>query len=241
MKSKLFTIISIFLSLSVFGQTNDIDCKLASLFVAQKTGEFGKYVDSLTVILDKKYSSELQFKRMQVRHFYIAYLLFNDSKSKQIEVQLDGMGKDIEDLEKVPLYEYEIIAFKAAYSAYSALDNPATAIWYLPKSFSLAKDATKKSADSPYSWAEYGNLEYSYTLFLGGKFNEAIYAYKKAINLFEKYDMANKCNWYYINTLLFLAKSYEDNKQYKEANTVYDKILNLRPDYEAIHRWKHKI
>ena len=241
MKSKLFPIILIFLSLSVFGQTSNMDCELTKLFVAQKTGEFGKYVDSLTASLNKKHSSELQFKRMQVRHFYIAYLLFNDSKSKQIEVQLDGMGKDIEDLENNKLYENKIIAFNAAYSAYSALDNPTTAIWHLPKSFSLAKDAIEQAPESPYSWAEYGNLEYSYTLFLGGNFNDAIQAYKKAINLFVKYDMDKECNWYYINTLLFLAKSYEENKQYKEANTIYDKILNLRPDYEAIHRWKHKI
>ena len=58
-------------------------------------------------------------------------------------------------------------------------------------------------------------------------------------SLIEEKGEVDKCNWYYINSLLFLAKSYEDNKQFDKANQVYDKILRLRPDYEAIHRWKH--
>lgn len=224
-----------------FAQNYDIDCDLTNLYVNQQTEKFGYYIQVLDTAYEKNPSSLLQFKRMKVRHFYIAHLLFYDSKSEEIEPQLEGMKRDIVELEKNPHYTKKVIAFKSAYAAYVAIESPSTAIWYLPKSFSLAKDAIEILPESPYSWAEYGNLEYSYTLFLGGNFKDAIHAYTKAVELFEKQNVLLQCNWYYLNTLLFLAKSYEDNKQLAEANKVYYKILKIRPDYEAIHRWKHKL
>jgi tetratricopeptide (TPR) repeat protein len=82
-------------------------------------------------------------------------------------------------------------------------------------------------------------LQYCYALFIGGDFDDAVSSFQKAIALMEKKEKNLSCNWYYLNTLLFLAKSYEDGKKFDKANQVYDKILKIRPDYEAIHRWKH--
>jgi len=175
-----------------------------------------------------------------VRHLYLAYLLFNVPESKQIDVQLEGLKADIDALKKTQKYAKTSLAFESPYLAYSALNNPVTAMYRLPLSFSAAKTAIEEAPESPYSWAEYGNLQYCYALFVGGGFADAISSFQKAISQFEAKGQNTKCNWYYINTLLFLAKSYEDGKQYDKANQVYDKILLLRPDYEAVNRWKHK-
>lgn len=223
-----------------YGQISQIDCELTHSYVTQQIGTWGKYISQLNTEISKSYSADLQFKRMMVRHLYIAHLLFNKGNSDEIELQLDGFETDLIQLEKTPKYTQKCLAFRTAFNAYTALNYPATAIYYLPKSFSYAKEAIKTQGDSPYSWAEYGNLEYCYSLFLGGEYSEAIKAFSKAAELFEKKGLAHKCNWYYINTLLFLAKSYEDNKQYQEANKVYDKILRIAPEFVAIHRWKHK-
>ena len=221
-------------------QTVSIDCRLTQSYINQDVANWGAFVAEISKDLDKNYSHELLFTRMLVRHFYIAQLLFNKGSSKEISQQMGGMGKDLDALEKVPAYAPHCMAFRATLNSYSALNSPFTAVYYLPKSFSMIKTTAANNPQSPYTWAEYGNLEYGYREFLGGNFNDAIRYYKKSLNLFEQQKLNTACNWYYVNTLLFLAKSYEGNKNYKEANAVYDTILQLIPTYEAIHRWKQK-
>lgn len=223
-----------------YGQSSKIDCELTHSYCNQKISSWGKFITQLDAEISKSYSPELQFKRMMVRHLYIAHLLFNNGNSDEIEKQLSGFEKDLIQLEKNQTYAPKCIGFRSTLNAYIAVNSPVTALYYLPKSFSLSKEAIKQQPNSPYSWAEYGNLEYCYSLFVGGNFSEAIKAFNKSIAIFEKNGLATPCNWYYINTLLFLAKSYEDNKQFTEANKVYDKILKIAPEFQAIHRWKHK-
>jgi len=223
-----------------YGQFTQIDCNITKAYIAQNIGGFSVYIHQLDEEIAKNDNNNLRFKRLKLRHLYIAHLLFTEAKSDSVEAELKLFEKDLIVLEKNQIYAPLCGGFRAAYTAYVALENPTTAIYYLPKSFSLAKDAIKKYENSAYSWSEYGNLEYCYSLFLGGDFSEAIKAFTKAVELMEKQEIDKPCNWYYINTLLFLAKSYEDNKQYKEANQVYDKILLLTPEFTAINRWKHK-
>ncbi|MBR7035350.1 MAG: hypothetical protein IKI25_06300 [Bacteroidales bacterium] len=236
---KILCILLIFCSVGAFAQKSDIDCRLTKSFINQNMKEWNVFIDELSKEFEKTKSPDVQFKRAVVRHLYLAYLLFNDKNSSQIEVQLEGLGKDIEMLEKTAQYEKIVLALKSPYLAYSALNNPVTAVYRLPMSFSAAKSAISEAENSPYSWAEYGNLQYCYALFIGGSYSDAIQSFQKALSLIEQKGEGTNCNWYYINTLLFLAKSYEDGKQFDKANEVYDKILRIRPDYEAIHRWKH--
>lgn len=233
--------VSFMLVTIAYSQTNSLDCELTKSYTQQTIGTWGSYITKISSELEKKPNDDLLFKRMMVRHMYIAHLLFNESESKEIDTQLEGMNSDLTELEKKSEYASKCLAFRSAYNAYCAVNSPATALYYLPKSFSFAKDAIAKSPNSPYSWSEYGNLQYCYALFLGGSFADAIHSFTKAIELIEKQQKNVACNWYYIHTLLFLAKSYEDNKQYKEANKIYDKILTIAPQFSAIHRWKHKI
>ncbi|MDR2962676.1 MAG: hypothetical protein LBU90_03415 [Bacteroidales bacterium] len=222
----------------VQAQSTSFDCELTRSYINQNVGQWGGFVTKISHEMTVNPSPELLFTRMLVRHFYIAQLLFNKGSSKAISAQMAGMNADLDALEKIPLYTPHCLAFRATLNSYSALNNPFTAVYYLPKSFSLIKTAVEQSPLSPYAWAEYGNLEYGYREFLGGNFNDAITYYKKSLALFEQQKANTPCNWYYVNTLLFLAKSYEGNKNYKEANVVYDRMLQLIPTYEAILRWK---
>jgi tetratricopeptide (TPR) repeat protein len=221
-------------------QSVSIDCRLTKSYTNQDIKQWGTFVNEISRELHSNYSHKLLFTRMLVRHFYIAQLLFDKGNSSEISLQMKGMSTDLDALEKLPAYKPHCLAFRAALNSYSAISNPFTAIYYLPKSFSIIKTAAENNPQSPYTWAEYGNLEYGYREFLGGNFNDAIVYYKKSLQLFEQQKQNTTCNWYYVNTLLFLAKSYEGNKNYIEANGVYDRILKLIPSYEAINRWKQK-
>ncbi len=240
MKHVFVFVVALLSQFCVMAQISTIDCRLAKSFINQNMKEWGGFVDELSVEFNKTHSPAIQFERAVVRHLYLAYLLFNDKESKQVAIQLDGLQKDIEDLEKTTAYSKQVLALKSPLLAYSALNNPVTALYRLPMSFSAAKTAVKECPNSEYAWAEYGNLQYCYALFIGGDFSDAVKSFKKAISIIESKETDLKCNWYYINSLLFLAKSYEDGKKYDDANRVYDKLLLLRPDYEAVKRWKHK-
>ncbi|MFO7868468.1 MAG: hypothetical protein R6U95_04115 [Bacteroidales bacterium] len=242
MKSVL---LAIFFSLSCgitsLSQTSKLDCRLADLYVHQDIEEYDMYISVIDTLLGRSYSPELHFKKMLVRHIYIAHLLFNDSDNEKIPYHIQILKEDISSLKKHPDYAQHMTAFYATYYGYYAAQQPATALIYLPKSFSYAKKAIGETPNSPYSWTEYANLHYCYALFVHGNFSTAITAFSKAIELFENENNTLRCNWYYINSLLFLAKSYEDNKQFTKANETYNKLLKIRPDYSAIHRWKHKL
>lgn len=241
--SKTFTLLffgTLLFCNQLHAQNNSLDCQLMQSYTNQKVITWGTFVNEISDELDKNYSHDLLFTRMLVRHFYIAQLLFNKGDRKEIAKQMNGMSNDLTALEKLSAYQSHCLAFRASLNSYSAIDNPFTAVYYLPKSFSIIKTAAKKNPQSPYVWAEYGNLEYGYSEFLGGNFNNAIGYYKKSLQLFENQKQNTACNWYYVNTLLFLAKSYEGNKNYAEAVSVYDTILKLIPTYEAINRWKQK-
>lgn len=240
LKTLIFNCIILLFVIQLQAQNASIDCKLTKSYTNQDVKNWGTFVGEISKELSKNYSHELLFTRMLVRHFYIAQLLFNKGDSKEIDLQMEGMGKDLDALEKLPAYKPHCVAFRATLNSYSAINSPFTAIYYLPKSFSMIKTAVENNPQSPYVWAEYGNLEYGYREFLGGNFNDAIAYYKKSLQLFEQQKQNTACNWYYVNTLLFLAKSYEGNKSYVEANNVYDRILKLIPSYEAINRWKQK-
>ena len=58
--------------------------------------EWNIFIDELSKEFEKTKSPDIQFKRAVVRHLYLAYLLFNDKNSNQIEIQLEGLEKDIE-------------------------------------------------------------------------------------------------------------------------------------------------
>lgn len=233
-----FIVITMFALIASAQQT--IDCRLTQSYITQNMKEWNTFIDELTVEINKNYSAELQFKRLIVRHLYLAYLLFNDKESKQIAIQLEGMQRDYDALLQDANYSKKVLAFRSPLLAYAALDNPLTAVYRLPMSFSAAKTAISEAGNSPYSWSEYGNLQYCFALFVGSSFDDAVKSFKKAIDLMEKMNTDKSCDWYYINSLLFLAKSYEDGKQYNKANAVYDKLIALRPDYAAAKRWRQK-
>lgn len=220
---------------------DSLNCRLSISYTQQNIGSWQLFIDELDERIKHSPSDSLYFQRLLLRHIYIAHLLFQNSKNADIITQqLSGMKSDMTTLEQLHAFEAERSAFNSSYAAYSALNKPFTALYYLPKSFWYAKDAVEKFPHSAYCWTEYGNLQYSYALFIGGSFADAINSYKKALRIMEKSKQVHACNWYYIHTLLFLAKSYEDNKQLREANAVYDSILKIAPNFEAIHRWKHK-
>jgi len=64
----------------------------------------------------------------------------------------------------------------------------------------------------------------------GGDKAEAIKLYQKSIVLMEKSNLSTN-NWFYLNTLIILAKAYISIDQYNNAKLLYEKALRKEPDF----------
>ena len=74
------------------------------------------------------------------------------------------------------------------------------------------------------------NYKYHTPSFLGGDVDQAIKYYRYAIQLFELTNQV-KDNWQYMNTLVWLAISYDKKGDSTDAKKVLNKVLSLEPDF----------
>jgi len=64
----------------------------------------------------------------------------------------------------------------------------------------------------------------------GGDKIEAVKLYQKSIVLMEKSNLSTN-NWFYLNTLILLAKAYVSIDKTNDAKIIYEKTLRKEPDF----------
>jgi tetratricopeptide (TPR) repeat protein len=99
-----------------------------------------------------------------------------------------------------------------------------------PKSSGLIEEAVKLAPLSAIVWKIQGNSKMFTPAMFGGDIEEAIKAYEKSIELFEKQPEALKNNWLYIDTMVFLGQAYSSEGQWAKAIAVYEKALKTEPN-----------
>jgi tetratricopeptide (TPR) repeat protein len=65
----------------------------------------------------------------------------------------------------------------------------------------------------------------------GGDVKEAIKAFQRSIELYEASPEKSKDNWFYLDTIAFLGKAYEKDKQQAKAIETYEKAIRLEPGF----------
>lgn len=97
------------------------------------------------------------------------------------------------------------------------------------KSSGLIEDAVKIAPQSPVVWKLQANSKMFTPAMFGGDIDEAIKAFEKAIELFEKQPDALKNNWLYVDTMIFLGQAYSSKSQWAKAVAIYEKALKVEP------------
>jgi len=140
-----------------------------------------------------------------------------------------------------PTEARSIIPLMSSYYAYSAYLKPMD---FISNSYACLQ-ANKLNLDSmpesPHTWTERGHMFYHLPFLLGGDKNKAIQCYEKALHYFEQSAESLNCNWYYLNTIVWLAKSYEAIGQMKFAIETYDLLIEKEPNFEAAKRWRKRL
>lgn len=103
-----------------------------------------------------------------------------------------------------------------------------------PKSGSLIAEAKKVAPDSPLVWKLYGNFKLYTPSMFGGDVQEAIDAYAKSVELFERNPANTKNNWEYLDAVAWLGQAYVKADEPQKAIAVYQKALRIEPKFNWV-------
>lgn len=173
-----------------------------------------------------------------IEYFYAAHLISKD-KTEEAKTLIQTIEKNLETISDTTHITARATLIASLYMIRCALSD-IEAIYYLPKALLKISDAEKLNENSPYMNIEKGNFYYHLPEILGGDFNKAIQFYNNGIKIFEAQESDLKYNWYYLNAVLWLAKSYEQIGESKEAIRIYRKMKHIAPEFIALDRWIDK-
>jgi tetratricopeptide (TPR) repeat protein len=167
---------------------------------------------------------------------YIGYCLGNDRK-KEAEFYLNSGWQLLDKLLKIPEAGASAYAFKSAFYGFRiALAKYKVIIWG-PKSVSALNKAASIDSTNVHYLVERGNQLYYVPSILGGDKEVALYHYKHAVDLIEAGKVYPQNHWFYLNTLVALAHTYEAAGQIDKARKTYLKIHHLAPDFKWLNEY----
>jgi len=102
-----------------------------------------------------------------------------------------------------------------------------------PKANRLAQQAVANDPDNPRAWLMHAAQKLNTPRMFGGSIEEALDGYKKAVALFENNTGRDPLEpaWGYIDALVWLGITYERMDRDEEALAVFQKVLDLEPEY----------
>lgn len=147
-----------------------------------------------------------------------------DKYYKVTEEHLETLSKDDKTKAEAKALLSGLYGMKMAYSSMMGMVLG-------PKSSGLIEDAIKLAPQSAIAWKLHANSKMFTPSMFGGDIGEAIKAYEKSIELFEKQPENLKNNWLYIDTMAFLGQAYSSESQWAKAVTIYEKALKAEPNF----------
>jgi len=200
-------------------------------YIEDKMEAWEETIEVMNRIKDK--SNEFLLELINYEYGYIGYCLGSGMKS-EARKSLDLIQKNIEILENQNFRPGMINAYKAAIYGFRISLNPISAPFNGPKSLDCIKTALEMDPDNYFCYIQFGNIKNNMPSAFGGSGKEALDNYLKALDLMEKDPLLIKENWNYMNLLILIAQTYTELKDYKSADEVYKKILDLEPDFKLV-------
>lgn len=177
-----------------------------------------------TNLLPLYYMTLIDYKILEVNLKNEDKTLFN----KHYEISL----KNAEQLEKDKTLSTDgKILFAAIYMMKIAV-SPMSAVSLSPKVHALLDEAQKINPKKPYSYVIRGMMKYNTPGIFGGSYKDALDNFNYAVKLFEKEkDDGRNPVWGLIETLAWIGRTNEQLENYEAAKFVYQKALDIEPEY----------
>lgn len=238
-KRKLISIVIVFI-IVFLSKSSAISCDLYYAYITHDANRWGEILDSLDVAYSQNSSLNILEKLVLGECGYISLLIELGQNEYAIET-IEVLEMHLESLKAFSSHESLAKSIKASVLAYKANLNPGLETMYGPASLRTIDKAIAINSDSPYAWSEKASMKHNIPSFSGSSYLQAISYYTKSLELFENGNYNLKCNWYYLNTMYWLAKSYEAAGMEGKAYEVYTILLTIEPMFELARLQKETL
>lgn len=160
---------------------------------------------------------------------YIAYLIGNKMENTADD-RLKHAIEYAETLISSHKYKSEGKAFIGAFYGYKIGIKPIRGAGLGPKSLRAIDEAIEINPNNHTGYIEKANALFYMPQAFGGSKELALLYYIKAVKIMESKGYDSKKCWYYLNSLISLAKAYQEIGNTNLAKSVYEKILRIEPE-----------
>lgn len=214
------------------GKHEDYRQMIYKAFIDEKMNLWAEAMELLEDEYTKTGNIDLLYELTLARYGYIGYILSTDNRSEA----RDYISIAVEQIDKLissPRHESSAYALQAAFYAYRISMAPWRAVFWGQRSMNLIDKAIETDPDSPHGWIEHGNAMFYAPSALGASKEKAIESYGRAVRLMET-NMNESHRWLYLNTLVGLAKSYQETGNRAMARVIYLKALEFEPGFKWV-------
>lgn len=201
-------------------------------FVNERMDLWLKAMEQMEAEYKKRRDADLLFELAMARYGYTGYSLGTDNKD-EARRQISLAEDEIKKLAGIPRYESSSYALQAAFYAYRISISPWRAVFWGQRSMRLIEQAIEAGPGNPQGWIEHGNAMFYAPSAFGGSKEKAVESYSRAVRLMEN-NLEDTHKWLYLNTLVGLARSYQETGNLAMARLTYMKILEFEPGFKWV-------
>ena len=204
------------------------------IYLAYVQGDMSRWEAIIRLMEERSddFSDEERKELISYYYGYISFLLETDQKDKVQDYIIKG-EKHLNALLKSAPNDVTALAYKGSFIGFRIGTNKFKALTLGKESISYINRAYKLDSQNVQAILDKGNLLYHMPGMFGGDKKEAVRLYEKAVLRMEKHQNL-KQNWLYLNVLTTIARHYEEEKQWKKAVQVYEKILQQEPEFSWV-------
>ncbi len=214
----------------------DCNCHIYNSYINQEIDKWEQLITEIKKRYKEKGNKQCLFNLISAIYGYTGFLSSHGTK-EEFRKHIEMGDQYIAIMSKKGFYPSRTKALEGAFTAFKIILSPAKAISLGPQSIKSINKAIEIDPSCPYGWVEKANSEYHMPRAFGGSYKSAIEYYNRAIRIFESRADWTQCNWYYLNTILWLAKSYDQINEKEKALQSLRKIKKQAPAFETINEW----
>lgn len=198
----------------------------------------GSNMDKWLVVINemerntKKNTKEQKQELISYYYGYIGHLIRNKNYEKA-EVFIPKGEKLIHEALKEQPYSPTLHAYKASFIGFRISLNKLKAFTLGSESSENLEFALKSDPNNVQALVDKGNSLFHMPAIFGGNKAEGMRLFIKAMKIMEQTGKTDQ-NWFYLNLLTIIGKSYTKLDKLQEAKLVYEKTLRKEPNYKLV-------
>lgn len=203
------------------------------IYNAFVTGDITKWVNVLKSMENEKITTVE--KKLELTSYYYGYIgyLIGKKNYSEAEKYIPKGEKLIAEVLKSAPKNATAYSFRGSYYGFKIGISKFKAITLGSESIANVDKALEIDPNNVQALVDRANTLYHAPKLFGGDKVQAVKYFQKAIRVMELTGTVHN-NWMYMNTMIQLAKVYENINQNNNAAKIYEKILSIEPDYKWV-------